>query len=117
MPPSKPTTITKNPKKRLYCNGKKIPKWAENKKEVIKTTIYQQKFIDPKNIFGNFKGVENLDNSQIYNIASMKFDERGSSANWKNENPTPNKNNNTHTPRQEGGILHSMKKILNSVQK
>ncbi|CAD8052930.1 unnamed protein product [Paramecium sonneborni] len=65
-------------KKRLYCNNKKVPHWAENLEKVSQHQ-YQQQNLSQNQIFGRMK-------QRVLEIAKQfsqnKFNKRGSSAHW-----------------------------------
>lgn len=66
----------------MFIHDKMVPQWAEDLKAVRKIALCQQKELNSNLIFGRSKGVEYLDNSKIYNVENMKYEDRGSSANW-----------------------------------
>lgn len=68
--------------------NKCIAKWAEDKKKVVDLVIYQQKALDPDAIFGKLRS-DTVNLREVFGEKGRRFDIRGSSANWKNENWTP----------------------------
>ncbi|CAD8060902.1 unnamed protein product [Paramecium sonneborni] len=65
-------------KKRLYCNNKKVPHWAENLEKVSQHQ-YQQQNLSQNQIFGRMK-------QRVLDIAKQfsqnRLNRRGSSAHW-----------------------------------
>ncbi|CAD8139478.1 unnamed protein product [Paramecium octaurelia] len=65
-------------KKRLYCNNKKVPHWAENLEKVSQHQ-FQQQNLSQNQIFGRMK-------QRVLDIAKQfsqnRFNRRGSSAHW-----------------------------------
>jgi len=66
---------------------KMIAKWAENKENIKKIIRYQNDNIDADQIFGKMNSAE-FTLSQIFGYRK-RYEQRGSSANWKNEYWTP----------------------------
>jgi hypothetical protein len=67
-----------------------VPKWAEDLKEFNQHYLQNQKENEKtlKSVFGSFK-VEGLELGLIFQKRKKSYDVRGSSANWKNEQYTP----------------------------
>jgi hypothetical protein len=64
---------------------KEIPAWANDNNYILERVKYQQKFLNPKTIFGEFK-VENLDLNMIFSTEKSKYYRRGESADWRLDN-------------------------------
>ena len=58
--------------KRLYCNNKRIPRWATDLQEVEKISKDQKKLFNPNQIFGHFN-VENLDLVDIFQMTNKRL--------------------------------------------
>jgi hypothetical protein len=63
----------------LFCNNRPVPKWAENMKIVKAVSNFQKDNLKPRDVFGKFRPVKNLDLKEILNDYNTKYDIRGDS--------------------------------------
>jgi hypothetical protein len=69
-------------KKFLYCNSKKIPKWAEDLDEVQRVCTEQKKRNLHLETFGKFKRVDNLNLECVFGVHNDGYSRRGDSVLW-----------------------------------
>ena len=81
-------TVVKHGKRLVTRKNKCIAKWAEDKKKIVDLIKYQEQALNPDTIFGKLKG-DTISLQDVFGGKGRRFDIRGSSANWKNENWTP----------------------------
>ena len=80
------TTCTKN--RVITLKKKCIARWAENKEKINEIIEYQNKEIKADSIFGPLIP-NSISLSEVFD-SKKRYEQRGSSANWKNEYWTPN---------------------------
>ena len=68
--------------KRLYCNNKLVPRWAEKISEVAIQAAAQKEQKSYLKSFGVLRGIDCLNLECVFNIENDEYNQRGESAIW-----------------------------------
>ncbi len=101
--------------KELFCNKKKVPKWAEDKQEIARIAIGQKKLKKQDKVFGVLLKYNNISLTSIFNQRKEDYEVRGESVFWNTPKSIQDKRSSFITNRTTSRAIRQYQQIYENI--